>query len=181
MEIEQFKKLNVNRQIFIVDRDFQKYLKTVITNASSIYFGIPETTEDLYWLCMYEMPKFIQNFNGQTMKELMKFLGFKCKFFTLNRCKHLIGKQFSVLNNAVEFSDEFMENRSESLALNDSISGKEFSFDISVLTESELIVYKYFFIEEKLISDIQKLLEISRYKITKTIESIRKKLQNSSK
>lgn len=182
MEIGRFKKLGVNKQTFIVDRDFGRYLKTTISNTKRLYENIPETTEDIYWLFIYELPKNIEEFTGRSMNALLKFLSTKAKFFTHNHCRYLIGKHFMVLNNFVPLDESYMgaEFDENSMILSDSALEEKPLVDITIFSKKELAVYKRFFIDGKSLTFVQKDLKISRYKALKAIEQIRNKLQAES-
>lgn len=185
MDVEHFKGLSRNRQVFIIDRDYRNYLQKIIQRVMYSYFGLPETVEDIYWLFMFEVIQMIKEFHGKCEKEFLSFLGLKCKFFTHEHCRELIKPSYRVLNNSLNLNEatahsELVEESEEELVLNDSETPIEM-IDISVLDEKELLIYKMFFIEAAQIKDIVDVCKMTRYKIKTTIETIRKKLQKSIK
>lgn len=48
MGIEYLKNASKNKQLFMMNRDYHNYLKTIIKKALSRYSWVPETEDDIY-------------------------------------------------------------------------------------------------------------------------------------
>ena len=179
MEISLIKKMKDNKQIFVINEELDKYLLKIVNNVIVNYRGIPETTEGLYWEFLYEVPKLINEFVGED-KYFKTYIGTKCKFFVMNKCKTLSTKVHSVMNNFIPIQDED-KNRfmADSIELSD--TNKNTEIDLSLLTELELEIYKMHFIEGQNIYNISKTLNMTRYKVTSTIQSASLKLNDKRK
>lgn len=182
MGIEYLKNASKNKQLFMMNRDYHNYLKTIIKNALSRYSWVPETEDDIYWLFMFEVPALIKEFQGQEEKEFIKFIGSRCKFFALNHCKTMQTHHYVILNNSISLDDTILSNQmEEELVLHDSIEEEIKTIDVTSLDETELVIYRMFFLEQMQMKDIAKIINISRYKLKLVIDEIRKKLQRSTK
>lgn len=178
IDLDLLKSSSVNKQIYLVDKELNTYLKKTILTIAKNFKGIPETVEGFYWEFMFEVPSHIKEFEGNE-KDFHIYLAQKCRFVVSNKCKQLNAKPHRVMNNYIHLeNDEQAKTPEITFELSDNQESSEVLF--KNLNQSELAVFQKHFVENKTINQVANELNITRYKVEQLIISASAKLNKKN-
>ena len=174
-EIFTLKKLNKNKQIIWADNNLKNLLRKIINKSLSSYKGLPLTWEDIYYEFLYHIPEIIRVFKKETNVKFETYIGLRCKWFTLNKCKIFSSNKHKVLNQYINIESPNVYSK-----LKDP-KKQTFQLDISSLSNMELQMYNDFFLDGLKVAKIMKKRKLSRYKVNNLITNVKLKLMTQIK
>ena len=153
-----------------VDNNYSATLKYIIKKVMYDYRGLPIEIDDVYYQFLYETPKMIDDYDENLGVSFRTYIGIKCKFSAFRICKEYSSQKHKIMNTYVS-----VESVKEASLLQDSVIDS-IPMNVAKLTDAEMDVYKYYFIEDNTIRWMVNHTKYSRRKIDRIIDNIKIKL-----
>ncbi|WKX02650.1 hypothetical protein [Candidatus Mycoplasma mahonii] len=128
----------MNKQLFMkeIDAKYKFLFRKVIRQNLSKFNGVPIDWEDVYYEFLYYVEEINAKYDSSKGVNEASYLALQAKYFTLNKCRFYSTNKFKILNQAISLEDIY-------LPLSDvGVEIKENQFDLSVLNNLEIFVYK---------------------------------------
>ena len=161
-----------NKVLWELDAKYKKLFRRVIGDVIRKYPGIPVEWEDIYYDFLYTMPEVMKGFNPEKGISESTYYGLQLKFFASNKCRHYASNKFRSLNETTLIEND------NSLMLSDSGSIAGSSFDLSSLTDWEMIVYERNILNYESLRSISDDTKIQYRYIRKAFASLKRKMLN---
>ncbi len=170
-KINWIKKLPKNRMIKAVLREYDESFDCVINRNKWCFSRTPLEVADVRNIFLAKIPKFMELFDVQNKANLKSYLCVKLRYVILNEVRKLRNNKHKILNERPILSDEAIENL---YIDNDSYRG---NIDFSVLNKFEYLVFLEIFESCSSIATAARELNVTRYLIYKTLETIKIKIK----
>ena len=118
------------------------------------------------------MPEVMKGYDEEKGISEATYYGLQLKYYTANKCRHYSGNKYKYLNETTVIETD------HSMLLNDSSVSIGTSFDLSSLTEVEIIVYERNILNYESLRSISVETKIQYRYVRKAFNSLKRKMLN---
>ena len=161
-----------NKLLWKLDVEYKSLFKKIIKEVLYKYPAIPIEWEDIYYQFLYKMPEVIKGYDEEKGISKVTYYGLQLKYFTANKCRHYSGHKYRTLNETMLIDTD------HSMLLKDSSISIGASFDLSSLTELEMIVYEQNILNYESLRSISDETKIQYRYVRKAFNSLKRKMLN---
>ena len=164
--------MNKNKLIREIDFKYRLLFKTIINSALRQYPDVPVEWEDIYYEFLYTVPEVTKKYSDEKGIKLETYYAIQVKHFALNKCRYFSSHKFRSLNETRLIKTD------HNLILKDSSTVIGSEFDISSLSETEMLVYEEHILNYESIRKISMNHDISYRKLRNAFNTLKTKMLN---
>ena len=174
-DISEVKNLDNSHAVRWISYNYKGVINKIIINALSVYKWIPIAIEDVFNDFLATTYQIIKKYDPSTGIPFKTFLGKTCRFYINNLFRKFTSNKYKVLNNYVNF--DYSDYLNESNHISKRRTEIDCDFDTHELNEIEKKVFEDLMDLQINVHQYSKVSGISRYKVSKIIESLQTKLR----